>query len=256
VTDQPLDRKLMERDPERVSRMFSEVSGRYDLLNRILSGGLDRKWRKIAVKMVRPAGARRILDLAAGTGDLSLSFLSAPGFEGEVLGIDISSEMVLLARKKASARHVSNRVQFREGDALDVPEPDRRFDIVSVAFGVRNFEDAERGLLEANRLLLPGGRLVVLEFFRRKESRLLRFYLDHVLPRIGRWISGSPSAYSYLRQSTKGFLSPDEFVSLLHSVGYSPVVAKRLTLGIAHCIVATKPAEVSLEYRPPTSGTP
>ncbi|NNE42628.1 MAG: class I SAM-dependent methyltransferase, partial [Gemmatimonadetes bacterium] len=112
MAHQPVDQRLLDRDPERVSRMFSEVSGRYDLLNRILSGGLDRKWRKTAVQMARPAGARRILDLAAGTGDLSLAFLRAEGFEGEVLGIDISSDMVMLARKKAAAKQVSNRVQF------------------------------------------------------------------------------------------------------------------------------------------------
>jgi demethylmenaquinone methyltransferase/2-methoxy-6-polyprenyl-1,4-benzoquinol methylase len=238
--NQTLDRKLLERDPERVARMFTEVSGRYDLLNHLLSGGMDRSWRRTAVKMARPAGVRRILDLATGTGDLAFAFSRAKGFEGEVLGMDISGEMIRLARRKAAARHVSNRVQFREGTALDVPEPDGYFDIVSVGFGVRNFADAEKGLLEAHRMLVPGGRLVVLEFFRRQENALLRFYLDRVLPRLGRWISGSPSAYEYLRQSTKGFLSADEFVSLLHGLGFFPVVLKSLTWGIAHCIVATK----------------
>jgi len=221
--------------------MFSEVSPRYDLLNRVLSGGRDRSWRKTAVRLARPQRARRILDLGTGTGDLAFEFVRARDFTGEVLGLDFSGEMVRRAREKASARGVSNRVQFREGDALDIPEPDGYFDIVSIGFGVRNFEDPERGLLEAHRVLAPGGRLVVLEFFRREENRLLGFYLDRILPRIGRWISKSPSAYSYLRHSTKGFLSPDEFVSLLHSLGFSPVVLKTLTWGIAHCVVATKP---------------
>lgn len=238
--NQPLDQKLLDRDPERVARMFTEVSRRYDLLNHLLSGGRDRAWRRTAVRMARPAGARRILDLATGTGDLAFAFARAKGFEGEVLGLDISAEMVRLARKKAAARHVSNRVQFREGTALDVPEPDGYFDIVCAGFGVRNFADPEKGLLEAHRVLGPGGRLVVLEFFRREENPILRLYLDHVLPRLGRWVSGSPSAYEYLRQSTKGFLSADEFVSLLHGLGFSPVVLKGLTWGVAHCIVATK----------------
>ena len=149
--------------------------------------------------------------------------------------------MVRRARQKAAARRLSSRVQFREGDALEIPEPDGYFDIVSIGFGVRNFADAERGLLEANRVLAPGGRLVVLDFFKRRENPLLRFYLDQVVPRIGRWISRSPSAYTYLRHSTRGFLSPDEFVSLLHSLGFAPIVLKRLTWGIAHCTVATKP---------------
>jgi demethylmenaquinone methyltransferase/2-methoxy-6-polyprenyl-1,4-benzoquinol methylase len=242
-----LDQKLLERDPERVSRMFTEVSPRYDLLNRVLSMGRDRSWRRTAVRMARPTGARRVLDLATGTGDLALEFVRMKEFRGEVLGLDLSGEMVRRARRKASAKRVSNRVQFREGDALDVPEPDGYFDIVTVGFGVRNFSDAEKGLLEAHRVLAPGGRLVVLEFFRRRENPLLRLYLDHILPRVGRCISGSPSAYTYLRHSTRGFLSPDEFVSLLHSIDFSPVVLKRLTWGIAHCIVATKPGTRSTD---------
>ena len=236
-----LDKKLLDRDPERISRMFTDVSPRYDLLNRVLSLGFDGMWRRTAVQMARPAGARRVLDLATGTGDLAFAFARAKGFEGEVLGLDFSPEMVRRARQKAAARRVSNRVQFREGDALEIPEPDGYFDVVSVAFGVRNFQDVEKALLEAHRVLAPGGRLVVLEFFKKREGRFVRTYLDHVLPRLGRWISGSPTAYVYLRHTTKGFLNPDEFVSLLHSLGFLPVVPKRLTLGIAHCIVATKP---------------
>ncbi len=236
-----LDEKLLRRDPERVSRLFSEISPRYDLLNRILSFGRDGAWRKIAVQASNPSKARRVLDLATGTGDLAFEFVRHPDFEGEVIGLDFSGEMVRRARQKAAARHVSNRVQFREGDALDIPEPDGRFDVVSVGFGVRNFADLEKGLLEAHRVLGPGGRMVVLEFFRKKENPLARFYLDHVLPRVGRWISRSPSAYAYLRQTKKSFLSPDEFISLLRSLGFSPVVLKPLTAKIAHCVIATKP---------------
>ncbi|MDP6460615.1 MAG: class I SAM-dependent methyltransferase, partial [Gemmatimonadota bacterium] len=138
------------------------------------------------------------------------------------------------------ARNVSHRVQFREGDALDIPEPDGFFDIASIGFGVRNFADLEKGLLEAHRVLTPGGRLIVLEFFRKREKAPVRFYLDHILPRVGRIISRNPSAYHYLRRTKKGFLSPDEFVSLLHSLGFAPVVVRPLTMGIAHCIVARK----------------
>lgn len=237
-----MDKKLLDRDPVRVARMFAEVSHRYDLLNCILSAGLDAGWRRVTVRMARPTGARRILDLATGTGALALEFARTKGFDGEVLGLDFSVDMIRRARQKAAARRVSNRVQFREGDALDIPEPDGFFDVVSIGFGVRNFVDAEKGLLEAHRVLAPGGRLVVLEFFKRRENPILRFYLDEIVPRVGRWISRSPTAYSYLRRSTRGFLSPDEFVSLLHSLDFSPVVVKKLTWGIAHCIVATKPA--------------
>jgi demethylmenaquinone methyltransferase/2-methoxy-6-polyprenyl-1,4-benzoquinol methylase len=239
--DQPLDRQLLERDPDRIAGMFSQVAPRYDLLNRLLSGGLDQAWRRTAVRMARPEGARRILDLATGTGDLALEFARADGFDGEVVGIDLSEEMVQRAQRKAMANRLDGRARFRTGDALRVPEPDASFDVLSVGFGVRNFVDPERGLREALRLLAPGGRLVVLEFFRRRESALLRAYLDHALPRIGRWISGSPSAYSYLRHSTKGFLSTEEFESLLRSVGFASVDTRRLTFGVAHCVVAAKP---------------
>ncbi|GJM45001.1 MAG: demethylmenaquinone methyltransferase [Gemmatimonadota bacterium] len=237
----PLDEKLLNRDPERVARMFTEISPRYDLLNRILSAGLDGPWRKTTVAMARPQGARRILDLASGTGDLAFEFLKVKAFQGVVIGLDFSDAMVQRARRKAAKAKVSNRAQFRSGDALSIPEPDGYFDLVSVGFGVRNFADLEKGLLEAHRVLAPGGRLVVLEFFRKDENPAIRFYMDHILPRLGRWISRSPSAYAYLRRTKKGFLSPDEFVALLHSLGFSPVVLKTLTMGIAHAIVATKP---------------
>jgi demethylmenaquinone methyltransferase/2-methoxy-6-polyprenyl-1,4-benzoquinol methylase len=242
-----LDPKLLDRDPERIARMFTEVSPRYDLLNRVLSLGRDRAWRRTAVKMARPEGARRILDLATGTGDLALEFARAEGFEGEVLGLDLSAEMVRLARKKAAARKLSHRVQFREGDALEIPEPDGFFDIVSIGFGLRNFADPEKGLLEAHRVLGGGGRLVVLEFFKREENPILRFYLDQVMPRVGRWISKSPTAYTYLRDTTKGFLTTDEFMALLQSLGFSPVIPKSLTWGVAHCIVATMPERPAAE---------
>jgi demethylmenaquinone methyltransferase/2-methoxy-6-polyprenyl-1,4-benzoquinol methylase len=236
------DEKLLRKEPERVARMFSEISPRYDLLNRILSFGRDEPWRRKTVEWARPAKARRILDLASGTGDLAFAFARAKDFDGEVLGIDFSPEMVRRARQKAAARRLSNRVQFREGDVLDIAETDGRFDIVSVGFGVRNFADLEKALLEMHRVLAPGGRLVVLEFFRKRENPVVGFYLDHVLPRLGRWISRSPSAYTYLRQTKKGFLSPDEFLGLTQAAGFAPVVLRPLTWGIAHCVIATKPA--------------
>jgi demethylmenaquinone methyltransferase/2-methoxy-6-polyprenyl-1,4-benzoquinol methylase len=236
-----IDQKLLRRDPETVSRMFGEVSPRYDLLNRVLSMGLDGSWRRIAVGMAEPSRARRVLDLATGTGDLALAFAREKSFPGEVVGLDFTADMIRRARNKAAARGVADRVQFLEGDALAIPEPDGSFDIVSVAFGVRNFADVAKGLAEARRVLAPGGRLVVLEFFARRENPLLRFYLGEIVPRVGRWISRSPTAYAYLRDSTRGFLGPDEFAAKLDVLGFAPVVVRRLSWGIAHCVVATKP---------------
>lgn len=237
-----LDERLLERDPDRVARMFGAISPRYDLLNRLLSLGLDGRWRRTAVEMSRPDGARRVLDLATGTGDLAFEFLRRPGFSGKVLGLDFSREMVDRARVKAAARGFSDRALFRTGDALNTTEPDGSFDVVSVGFGVRNFEDLEKGLRETYRVLAPGGRLVVVEFFRKRESAIVRAYLDHVLPRVGRWISGSPFAYTYLRRSKQGFLSPEEFADRLRAIGFDPVAFRPLTTGVAHAVVATKPA--------------
>jgi demethylmenaquinone methyltransferase/2-methoxy-6-polyprenyl-1,4-benzoquinol methylase len=131
-------------------------------------------------------------------------------------------------------------VQFREGDALDTREPDEAFDIVSIGFGARNFSDLETALAEAQRVLAPGGRLAVLEFFRAREFPAMRVYLDEVVPRVGRWISRSESAYSYLRHSSKGFLATSEFVALLEKLHFTSIAVKSVSFGIAHCIVGTK----------------
>jgi demethylmenaquinone methyltransferase/2-methoxy-6-polyprenyl-1,4-benzoquinol methylase len=235
-----VDPKLLDKDPARISRMFAEVSSSYDLLNRVLSFGRDGSWRNELVKMAHPEGARRVLDLATGTGDLALAFARAGGFRGSVVGIDFSAEMVQRAREKAEHRGFAGRVLFREGDALETSEPDETFDIVSVGFGARNFSDLEKALSEARRVLAPGGRLAVLEFFRAKELPAIRLYLDEVVPRVGRWISQSESAYAYLRHSSKGFLATTEFVALLEKLRFASIDAKALTFGIAHSIVGTK----------------
>jgi demethylmenaquinone methyltransferase/2-methoxy-6-polyprenyl-1,4-benzoquinol methylase len=237
-----LDPQLLDRDPQRIAQMFTEISPRYDLLNRVLSLGLDGGWRRAGVRLADPAGARRILDLATGTGDFAFDFLRHPGFEGEVIGLDFSAEMIARARAKARRRRVAARVEFRTGDALSIAEPDGRFDIVSVGFGVRNFADLRRGLAEAHRVLAPGGRLVVVDFFQRDESALVRLYMEEVLPRVGRIVSGSASAYRYLRESKKTFLSPDDFAAALDAAGFSPVVLRTLTGGIAHLAMGTKSA--------------
>lgn len=240
--DRDAEARLLARDPQEVQRMFSEISPRYDLLNRILSFGLDGSWRRTAVRFARPAKARRILDLACGTGDLSLEFANAEGFEGDVLGLDFSSEMVRRAREKAAARHLGTRAVFREGDALATGEPDGAFDVVSIAFGLRNFSDPAAGLREGHRVLAPGGRLVVVDFFRREEAAPVRFYLDRILPIIGRLVSGSRSAYSYLRESKKAFWSPEEIAHRFLETGFRDVITRPLTFGIAHCVVGVKSA--------------
>jgi demethylmenaquinone methyltransferase/2-methoxy-6-polyprenyl-1,4-benzoquinol methylase len=240
-----IDSKLLGREPDEVARMFTEISPRYDLLNRVLSFGLDGSWRKTAVRFARPAQARHVLDLASGTGDLSLAFAEAPGFSGHVLGIDFSEAMVQRAREKALAKRLGTRVEFREGDALATGEPDEAYDVVLIGFGLRNFIDPERGLRECLRVLTPGGRLVVVDFFSKEEIPPVRFYLDHVLPLIGRLVSHSRSAYTYLRESKKGFWTPEELTQHLLAAGFREVMTKPLTMGIAHCVVGVKRSVIS-----------
>ncbi len=233
---------LIGRDPQAIERMFSEISPRYDLLNRILSFGLDGSWRGTAVRFARPSQARRVIDLASGTGDLALAFAGADGFAGEVLGIDFSGAMIERARAKAMARKLDGRVRFLEGDALATGEPDGAFDIVSIGFGLRNFADPVRGMAECYRLLAPGGRLVVVDFFRREDAAPLRLYLDHMLPLVGRIVSGSGAAYAYLRESKRGFWTPEEAARQFLDRGFREVLTKPLTFGIAHCVLGVKPA--------------
>ncbi len=240
--DRPVDPKLLARDPGEVERMFTAISPRYDLLNRVLSFGLDGSWRRTAVRFARPSNARRILDLACGTGDLALEFANADGFDGEVLGLDFSDAMIERADLKAAARHLGARIHFRTGDALATGEPSGAYDVVSIGFGLRNFADPVAGLREGHRLLAPGGRLVVVDFFHREEAPPVRFYLDRVLPLVGRIVSGSRSAYTYLRESKKTFWSPDDVAHRFLDIGLRDVITKPLTFGVAHCVVGVKPA--------------
>jgi demethylmenaquinone methyltransferase/2-methoxy-6-polyprenyl-1,4-benzoquinol methylase len=222
--------------------MFTEISPRYDLLNRVLSFGLDGSWRATSVRFARPSQARRVLDLASGTGDLALAFATTDGFTGEVLGIDFSGAMIERAKAKAAARKLDGRVRFREGDALVTGEPDGAFDIVSIGFGLRNFADPARGVAECFRLLAPGGRLVVVDFFRRDDAGALRLYLDYMLPFVGRIVSGSGAAYAYLRESKRAFWTPEETARRFLDCGFREVLTKPLTFGVAHCVLGVKPA--------------
>jgi demethylmenaquinone methyltransferase/2-methoxy-6-polyprenyl-1,4-benzoquinol methylase len=178
--------------------------------------------------------------LASGTGDLSIAFAETSTFAGHVLGIDFSPAMVARAQEKAMARRLASRVHFREGDALATGEPDGSYDVVSIGFGLRNFIDRDQGLRECWRVLAPGGRLVVVDFFRKEELPPIRLYLDLVIPLLGRIISRSRSAYTYLRESRKEFWTPDELAQRLLATGFREVITKPLTLGIAHCVVGVK----------------
>lgn len=226
-----------EGKKEDVASMFDAIAPKYDLLNRVLSLGIDRQWRRQAVKMAGHAlqrPPRRILDVATGTADLAIEALKL-GPE-EVVGVDIAEEMLAVGRAKLRARHLEHRITLAYGDAEALAFEDGAFDVVLVAFGVRNFEDLGAGLRELRRVLRPGGALVVLEFSRPRAfpmKQLYGVYSRHVLPRVGRAVSGDSGAYEYLPESIRAFPDGEDFLRVMGEAGFRSLKEKRLTFGIA-----------------------
>ncbi|WP_352413717.1 bifunctional demethylmenaquinone methyltransferase/2-methoxy-6-polyprenyl-1,4-benzoquinol methylase UbiE [Thermus sp.] len=230
----------MERKPEAVRRMFSEIAPRYDLLNRLLSLGQDQAWRKRAVALALARNPRRVLDLATGTGDLALAIKRARP-EAEVVGVDFAPAMLELARRKA--KQLGLEVAFLEGDALALPFPEGSFQAVTVAFGFRNFADYGKALEEMHRVLAPGGRAVILEFPPPPGGAfglLYRAYFQGVLPLLGGLISGNFRAYRYLPESVKRFPAPEALKGMMERVGFE-VRYERLAFGAAAIHVGDKP---------------
>ncbi len=222
--------------------MFAGIAGRYDLLNHLLSGNTDRRWRRLVAAELGPAlteGAH-VLDVACGTGDLSLT-LSAAG-SAQVIGVDFCRPMLEIAREKAAGE--TRGVPFVEGDALRLPFADEAFDVATIAFGLRNLSSVGDGLKELLRVLKPGGRVAVLEFsspvvpgFRA----LFQFYFTRVLPRIGGLVSGSRGAYEYLPDSVSKFPDQKRLVALMRETGFTEVGYRNLTGGIAALHTGTRP---------------
>ncbi|WP_293174588.1 bifunctional demethylmenaquinone methyltransferase/2-methoxy-6-polyprenyl-1,4-benzoquinol methylase UbiE [Oceanithermus sp.] len=224
-----------------VREMFGEIAPRYDLLNRLLSGGVDQRWRRLAVRLATEKAPRRILDVATGTGDVAL-LLKRARPEAEVVGGDFTPQMLELARAKAERAGVD--VRFVEADALALPFADASFDAITVAFGFRNFADYGRGLAEFQRVLAPGGRAVILEFPPPPKGflgRAYRFYFWRLLPWIGGVISGKPEAYRYLPSSVERFPEPERLAEMMRAAGFAEVRWRRLTGGIAAVHVGDKP---------------
>ncbi len=218
-----------------VAAMFDAIAPRYDLLNRILSAGIDRRWRRQAVALIAPEQPRRVLDVATGTADLAIEVARCLPVE-RVVGVDIAESMLQIGRQKVDRLGLSERVVLRKGDAEKLPFSDAQFDAVLVAFGVRNFENLDRGLRESYRVLRPGGVLVVLEFSRPRTPvirTLYRWYAHHVLPRIGAWLSRDEGAYRYLPASVEAFPDGPDFLRRMEKAGFRELQWKPLTFGIA-----------------------
>lgn len=216
-----------------VRAMFSTIAPRYDALNRLLSFGIDRRWRVQAARAALQGGARRVLDVATGTGDLAFT-LAVLSPSAEIVGIDFAEPMLDLARAKAGSRN--ERIRFEVGDGTRLACPDGSFDAVTIAYGLRNFDDLDAGLREFSRVLRPGGRLVVLEFPPPPGGPfgvLYRWYFTRVLPAIGGLVSGRASAYRYLPASVLAFPAPDELAERMRAAGFEDVRFRLQTFGVS-----------------------
>lgn len=229
---------------DEVEQMFDKISGSYDLLNRVLSLGIDRNWRKKALSMLIPFHPQHILDVATGTGDLAFKAdgMLHPGF---ITGIDLSAGMLEVAKKRLEQqkKKLSSQITFLKGEAEKLPFDESHFDAATVAFGVRNFADLHAGLKEMYRVLKPGAPIVVLEFTKPRIfpfKQLYHIYFKHLLPLIGSWTSGDRRAYSYLFESVQAFPDYDLFNKELIQAGFSEPSYKPLSLGICAIYIAYK----------------
>jgi demethylmenaquinone methyltransferase/2-methoxy-6-polyprenyl-1,4-benzoquinol methylase len=236
--------ELLDKREARIRGMFAAIAPRYDLLNHLLSLNIDRSWRRRATRFVPPIGDDPILDLCTGTGDLALAYDLAAGGVVPIVAADFCHPMLVRGVRKTAKRDASKRVRFIEADAQRLPFPSDTFQITSVAFGLRNVTDTDRGLAEMVRVTKPGGRVAILEFSKPRHwlfGRAYRFYFRHLLPRVGQMFSRSPdSAYHYLPASVLEF--PD-YEALLEKMERHELTATRyypLTFGVATLYVGTK----------------
>jgi demethylmenaquinone methyltransferase/2-methoxy-6-polyprenyl-1,4-benzoquinol methylase len=236
-----VDEELRAKQPARIAGMFDAIARRYDLLNRVLSGGLDQRWRARAIAALRLQPGDVLLDVCTGTADMGLTALASASPPARVVGVDFSREMLRLALVKARRGRRERTLLLAQGDATRLPLPDRSADAATIAFGIRNVQEPDAACHELARVLRPGGRLAVLEFGLPPSPRFRALYLWYarrVLPVIGRAVSRHASAYAYLPESVGQFPPPEEFGQLLQSCGFPHVEVVPLTLGIVYLYVA------------------
>jgi len=220
-----------------VAKMFDSIAFRYDFLNRFLSIGRDVRWRKKAIAELKESQPQIVLDVATGTADVAIMTYYAL-HPKRITGIDISDGMLQLGRKKIEKRGLQNVIELRNGDSETISYPDNSFDAITVAFGVRNFQNLEKGLAEMLRVLKPGGKFVVLEFSRPRQKGfkgLYNFYMKVIAPKAGSLFAHNKDAYQYLNNSVQAFPEREQFIHLMKQTGYSKIYFKTLSLGIC-CI--------------------
>lgn len=226
---------------QQVTEMFDNISSNYDGLNRVMTFGIDQSWRRKVVELVKKSGAKNIIDIATGTGDLAIMLSQIE--HSRITGLDISSGMLEIGKHKIKELGLSNRIDMTLGDSERLPFEDNSFDAATVSYGVRNFEDLDQGLTEISRILKPGGILVVLETsvptkFPFKQGYNL--YSKTFLPLIGKLFSKDKKAYSYLSESAKSFPFGKEFVSILLENGFTQAEDLPVTMGVSTIYLATK----------------
>ena len=228
-----------DKTPDRIAGMFDAIAPRYDLLNRVLSAGIDQHWRARAIRSLELTGRERLLDICTGTADVALQATGAQ----HVLGVDFAASMLAIGRDKVRAAGAARRIALVRGDAARLPVRDSAADAATVAFGIRNVEHPELACAEMARAIRQGGRLAILEFGVPRLpgiSTLYLWYFNYLLPAIGRVVSGDRMAYSYLPASVRSFPPPVQFVAMLERAGFVDVQAIPLTFGIVYLYVGTR----------------
>ncbi len=225
-----------------VSQMFAGIAGRYDVANHLLSGGIDFYWRRVLTRMVQRRAPRDVADLATGSGDVAFKLRDRMGTDVPVTGLDFCEPMLDEARNKRSAKPEYADIGFAFGDCMELPLDDASVDAVTISFGVRNFEDRQRGLKEIRRVLRPGGRLFVLEFSQPDKwfRPIYYFYLKYILPWVAALATGDKSAYDYLAGTIENFPTKNALAEQLELAGYETVEATGLTFSIVAIHEATK----------------
>ena len=225
-----------------IAAMFDRISPKYDRLNHLLSLNIDKVWRSKTAKAVAKQHPASILDLATGTADLAVS-MAKRNPQAHIIGMDISERMLDIGKEKVKKQGRDYQIDLRPGDAASLPFDDNSFDAVTVAFGVRNFENRDKGLSEIQRVLKPNGQAFILEFSMPEKfpmKQLYRLYFKHILPKIGKRVSKDPGAYTYLPQSVEAFPKPNEFLRILDDNGLKNGAARRFSFGIATLYTASK----------------
>jgi len=236
--------QALDKSPTKIAGMFDAIAGRYDLLNTVLSGGLDRYWRHQAINSLQLTGRERLLDVCTGTADVAIGAAKRAGGAARVVGVDFSGSMLSFGLDKVRSAALGGRVQLIRGDAMNLPVASESVHAATIAFGIRNVMQPEAACRELLRALKPGGRLAILEFG-TPDSRVFgpfyQWYSRNILPRIGRAVSRHDAAYSYLPESIGAFAYGQEFARILDVAGFSHIEARPLMFGAVYLYTAAKP---------------